>query len=130
MTTIGMGKRAGVALSWDCGNGRKVHQRDLLRARTARLVPVELPEPEEKPWLWECPEDCDCQWCTAERVAFDRRPLGVFGAPPERLPDCDLPDCPMCFAARKWLPEKDARTFGLWRQDRLEGGDEQRQDER
>lgn len=121
MTTIGMGKRAGKALSWDCGESAKKCQRDLMRARTARLIPVELPEPEEKPWLWECLPDCECKYCEQERREFDNRSLGVFGAPPERQPDCDLPDCPMCFAARKWLPEKDGKTLEQWRQDRCGG---------
>lgn len=115
MTTIGMGRRAGLALGWDCGEWPKTHQRDRMRARTARLVPVELPEPEEPPWLWECPADCDCPSCVDEFVSFDNRSLRVVGAPPERQPDCDLPNCPLCFAARKWLPEKDEQTLTQWR---------------
>lgn len=120
MTALGMGRKAGAVLSWDRGEWPKKYQRDRMRARTARLVPIELPEPEEKPWLWECPADCGCPSCVEEFRSFDSRALRVVGAPPERQPDCDLPGCPMCFAARKWLPEKDSKTLEQWRRGRVE----------
>lgn len=118
MPTLGMGKRASVIFGWDRGEVRKANLRDSLRAKTARLIPIELPEPDEQPWLWDCPPYCDCQSCETDRRDFDDRSLRVVGAPPERQPDCDLPDCPMCFAARKWLPESDGRTLEQWRRQR------------
>lgn len=95
--------------------------RKIIRAKTARLVPIERPGPdleEATDWRMDCCDDgCMCADCT-----LDRDPDGLmnYGAPPERQPACDLPGCPMCFAARKWLPEKDGGTLNQWRRDRKE----------